>query len=104
MLRRGDSVEQGKARWAESAAETEEHLRDPGTIADRPPYPRARALQPRHRQQVALVRFGQAAREGRLLWKRRRVAHDSHAAETQRPVQFEITEQTRESLATWDKL
>ena len=73
-------MEQGEAGWAEGSSETEGHLGDQGTIANRPPHPRARALQPRHRQQVALVRFGQA-REGRLLWKCRRLnGHQNSSA------------------------
>jgi len=45
-----DSMEQGEARWPEGSSQTERHLGDPGTIADRSSHPRTGALQPRHRQ------------------------------------------------------
>ncbi len=64
--------------------------------------PRVGTLQSRPRLQTAIVRFGEAALGGRLSRRYRRVVHENHSAEdqkTQRPVQSEIIEQTRVSLA-----
>jgi len=66
-------MEQGQAGGAEGTSETEGYLGDPGTTADRPPYARAGALQSRHRQQAAIVRFGEITREGHLSWKCHRI-------------------------------
>ena len=60
-------MEQGEARRPEGSSEIEGYLGDPATTPDRRPYARAGALQFSHRQQAALVRLGEAAREGRLL-------------------------------------
>ncbi|AIP34426.1 phage integrase family protein [Paraburkholderia xenovorans LB400] len=47
------------------------------------------------------MRSHQATHIRYLPWITGRGACDGHAAETQRPVQFEITEQTRTSVEAW---
>ena len=54
-----------------------------------------------HRQLASSLRLNQAPRARRPPWQVRIITSNGDAAETQRPVQFEITEQTQSSFAAW---
>jgi integrase len=94
-------VEQGEARGSEGSSEIEGYLGDPGTTSDRPPHARAGALQSSHDSKLRSCDLARLrARDvchGDVVASRTRVLQQK----TQRPVQFELTEQTRDSLDTW---
>ena len=58
-------------------------------------------FEPGHRQQASGMRPGEIAGTGRGPQRASRGPRHGHATENQRPVQFEITEQTREAVASW---
>jgi integrase len=95
-------MEQGEARRPEGSSEIEGYLGDPATTPDRRPYARAGALQFSHRQQLRscdLVRL----RVRDVCCNRSVVASRTIVMQqkSQLLVQFELTEQTRDSLDTW---
>ena len=90
----------GKLR-PEAPTEAERDLGHSNSTAAGPSNPRTRTLQPRRRQQSArlrssglrvhdVVRGSQVARRAIVMQKK-----------TRRPVQFELTEQTRDAVAAW---
>src|SRR6185437_10986663 len=92
------AVEQGQAARPKAAAEAEGDLGDPNSAATGSSSPGACAVQPRHRQQAARVRFRRTSRPRCGPGQSCRHPRDCYAEKTQRPVQFEITEQTREAV------
>ena len=95
------TVEQREVARAETTAEAKGDLGDPDSTATGSSSPGTRVVQPRHRQQ--------AARCDLVGLHVRDVFQGSHVApraivlqkKTQRPVQFEITEQTRDAVGAW---
>src|SRR5437773_5000842 len=95
------AVEQGQAARPEAATETERNLGHPDSTATGTANPRARVVQPRIDSKlrgcdlVALrvhdvVQGSHVAKRAIVMQKK-----------TQRPVQFEITDQTRDAVAAW---
>ena len=96
-------VEQGKTLWPESTVQAKRDLGDPRSIADIKPMSRAGAIQ---------FGGGSKLRACDLVQLRvRDVCHGQRMASralilqrnTQRPVQFEITEPTRDAVSAWIK-
>src|SRR6185437_2924614 len=85
------------------AAEAEGDLGDPNSATTGASSPGTCAIQSRDRQQAARVRSGGASRPRCSPGQSCRHSRDCYAEETQRPVQFEISEQTREAVASWVK-
>ena len=95
------ALEQGCLRWTQATAQAQAGLVHPAQPAARGPASRLGAVRPRHRQQAPGLR-PRPARSGQLVIN----AAARHRAtivqqKTGKPVQFELTEQTRDSLIAW---
>ena len=89
------------AARSEAAAEAPRGLGHPHPAADRRASPRLGAVQPRHRQQAAGLRPGRAPGRRRAVRRARWPRATVLQRKTGRPVQFELTEQTRDAVARW---
>lgn len=95
------ALEQGRADWPKVAAQTERCLGHPDQTSAWPQGPRSRPIQSGDRLEAPRLRLGEAP-----------VSDVSHAGQmssramvmqqkTGRPVQFEITQSTREAVQAW---
>lgn len=92
-----------KLHRAEVAAQAQGNMGHSDSTATGSEDPSSSDVQPRNRQQVASVRPDEVARPRCLPRRPCGAKSNRHAAETQRPAQFEITEQTRDSVESWIK-
>lgn len=97
------AIEQGKDHWAKNSIPSQGHLVNPCPLADAAPRQGTRIVQPRLRHKLRGCDL--------VSLRVRDVCHGSQVAhraivmqrKTHRPVQFEITPTTRESLESWMK-
>ena len=94
-------MEQGKTDWSKVPAEIKGHLGDSLPASVGQARQRPRVIQSCHRQQATRLRFGWTSRARYRPWPQDHVQGNCYAAKTHRPVQFELTEQTRDAVAAW---
>ena len=85
----------------QKASRTEACMVDSGPVRNRRIKARSCNLQSSNRQQAARLRSGQITAGRHLLWVRVRQRATIVPKKTGRPVQFEITEQSRSSVEAW---
>src|SRR6266702_5152619 len=90
------ALEQREARRTKGASEAEGHLGDSRSPTDRQPNARARVGRPCDRQQIEVMRPGEAARPRCMPWEAGCRACRRYATENSAARAIEITEQTRE--------
>ena len=95
------SLEQGASDRSETPAKTEGRLGDSGSASAGAQGARSRSVQPRHRQQAERLRPRGARSDDVCAGGRVRDRATIIQKKTGRPVQFEITEQTRKSIQDW---
>jgi integrase len=95
------ALEQGQASWAKDTVQAQRDLGDPYPFADGEPMPGIGTLQLGNRQQASSLRPHTASSSRRLPWSNHGVSGLVLQRKTHRPVQFEITEPTREAVSAW---